>query len=66
MRCSGISEIDLQSFLQAAGAQVEGAGTSTITIQGGLPLHPVEYRVMGDRIAAATYLCARRFLSRAW
>ena len=50
--------IDLQSFLQAAGAQVEGAGTSTITIQGGLPLHPVEYRVMGDRIAAATYLCA--------
>ena len=50
--------IDLQSFLQAAGAQIEGAGTSTITIRGGLPLHPVEYRVMGDRIAAATYLCA--------
>ena len=50
--------IDLQSFLQAAGAQIEGAGTSTITVQGGVPLHPVEYRVMGDRIAAATYLCA--------
>ena len=50
--------IDLQGFLQAAGAQVTGAGTPTITVQGGIPLHPVEYRVMGDRIAAATYLCA--------
>ena len=49
---------DLQGFLRAAGAQVTGAGTSTITIQGGGALHPVEYRVMGDRIEAATYLCA--------
>ena len=29
-----------------------------ITIQGGAPLHPAEHTVMGDRIAAATYLCA--------
>ena len=50
--------VDLQGFLQAAGAQVTGAGTSTVTIRGGVPLHPAEYRVMGDRIAAATYLCA--------
>ena len=49
---------DLQSFLQAMGAKVSGAGGSVITIQGGLPLHPAEHRVMGDRIAAATYLCA--------
>ena len=48
---------DLQGFLRAAGAQVTGAGTSTIVIQGGAPLHPAQYRVMGDRIAAATYLC---------
>ena len=48
---------DLQGFLQAAGAQVAGAGTSSISIQGGTLLHPAEYRVMGDRIAAATYLC---------
>ena len=50
--------VDLQGFLQAAGAQVAGAGTSAITIRGGVPLHPAEYQVMGDRIAAATYLCA--------
>lgn len=49
---------DLQGFLRAAGAQVTGAGTSTVAIRGGVPLHPAEYRVMGDRIAAATYLCA--------
>lgn len=50
--------VDLQGFLRAMGAQVSGAGSSVITIQGGRPLHPAEYRVMGDRIAAATYLCA--------
>ena len=49
---------DLQGFLRAAGAQVTGAGASTVTVRGGVPLHPAEYRVMGDRIAAATYLCA--------
>ena len=48
---------DLQGFLRAMGAQVEGAGTSTVMIRGGVPLHPAEYQVMGDRIAAATYLC---------
>ena len=48
---------DLQGFLQAAGARVTGAGTSTIEVEGCAELHPVEYRVMGDRIAAATYLC---------
>ena len=49
--------IDLQSFLQAMGARVSGAGTANLSIEGGLPLHPAEFRVMGDRIAAATYLC---------
>ncbi len=49
--------VDLQGFLQAAGARIQGAGTSSITIQGGVPLRPVQYQVMGDRIAAATYLC---------
>lgn len=50
--------IDLQGFLRAMGARVTGAGTATLSIEGGLPLHPAEYRIMGDRIAAATYLCA--------
>ena len=49
--------IDLQGFLQAMGARVSGAGTANLSIEGGFPLHPAEYRVMGDRIAAATYLC---------
>ena len=50
--------VDLQGFLRAMGAEVSGAGTSVITIRGGVPLHPAEHCVMGDRIAAATYLCA--------
>ena len=50
--------IDLQSFLQAMGARVTGAGTERLSVEGGRPLHPACYRVMGDRIAAATYLCA--------
>ena len=50
--------IDLAGFLRRLGAQIAGAGPSAITIQGGVPLHPAEYRIMGDRIAAATYLCA--------
>ena len=49
---------DLQTFLRAMGADVSGAGGSTIRILGGRPLHPAEHRVVGDRIAAATYLCA--------
>ena len=49
--------VDLQGFLQAAGAQVTGAGTPAVFVRGGAPLHSAEYRVMGDRIAAATYLC---------
>ena len=66
--CSGLTTIvgaarepeivDLQSFLRKMGAQVTGAGSSVITIRGGAPLHPAEHWVMGDRIAAATYLCA--------
>lgn len=32
--------VDLQEFLRAMGAQVEGAGTPVISIEGGLPLHP--------------------------
>lgn len=50
--------VDLQQFLQAIGAKIQGAGTSTITIQGGEPLHDGEHTVIGDRIVAATYLSA--------
>ncbi len=49
---------DLQSFLNSLGASVQGAGSSTITVEGGRPLSGGEYTVMGDRIVAATLLSA--------
>ena len=49
---------DLQNYLCACGAKVSGAGTSTVTVEGGAPLHGCAYTVMPDRIVAATYLCA--------
>ena len=50
--------VDLQNFLNVMGAEVSGAGESVLTVRGGRVLHPAEYTVMGDRIAACTYLCA--------
>ena len=49
---------DLALFLNKMGARITGAGTSTIKIIGKRPLSATEYRVMPDRIVAATYLCA--------
>src|SRR4051812_49031317 len=49
---------DLASFLNRMGAQVIGAGTSTIQIEGVETLSPVEHTVIPDRIEAATYLAA--------
>ena len=46
----------LAHFLQAIGANIEGAGTSTITIQGVRELRGREFRLPEDRIQAATYL----------
>lgn len=48
---------DLQNFLNACGAEVRGAGSSTITIRGGRALHGTTYTCMPDRIVTATYLC---------
>ena len=51
--------VDLQNFLRAMGVRVSGAGGPVITVEGNRTLpHPARYTVMGDRIAAATYLCA--------
>lgn len=49
---------DLADFLNAMGAEVEGAGSSTITVVGVESLHPVTHTVVPDRIEAATYLAA--------
>ena len=50
--------VDLQVFLRSCGAGVAGAGTSTVMVEVGAPLHGAEHTVMPDRITAATYLCA--------
>ena len=49
---------DLQQFLNACGARVFGAGSGTVTVEGGRDLHGCTYSVMPDRIVTATYLCA--------
>lgn len=50
--------VDLGNFLQASGAHIEGLGTPTITIQGVEELRAVKYRVIPDRIEAATWMMA--------
>ncbi|GAA2780810.1 UDP-N-acetylglucosamine 1-carboxyvinyltransferase [Mycolicibacterium pallens] len=47
--------VDLCEMLCQMGAEIEGAGTSTLTITGVPQLHPTEHRVIGDRIVAATW-----------
>jgi UDP-N-acetylglucosamine 1-carboxyvinyltransferase len=49
---------DLAAFLNRMGANVLGAGSSTIQIEGVEELSPVEHTVIPDRIEAATYLSA--------
>lgn len=50
--------LELQSFLNSAGAQIKGAGSSSISIKGVKSLHECEYKVKADRIVAGTYLCS--------
>ncbi len=50
--------VDLASFLTSMGAQIQGAGTDKITIQGVQRLSGTRYQVMPDRIEAGTYLVA--------
>ncbi len=47
---------DLVEFLTGMGARIEGAGTSTIEIDGGHAMHGVDHTVIADRIEAGTYL----------
>src|SRR6201996_2729367 len=49
---------DLAICLNAMGAKVEGAGTSTITITGVDKLHGATHSVVPDRIEAGTYAMA--------
>ena len=49
---------DLASLLTAMGAKIEGAGTSTMRIQGVTSLHGARHRINPDRIEAGTFLIA--------
>jgi len=49
---------DLATLLIAMGAQVEGAGTSTIKVRGVSKLHGARHRINPDRIEAGTFLLA--------
>ncbi len=50
--------VDLGKFLNAAGAQISGLGTSVIEIVGVETLHSVEHSILPDRIEAATFAIA--------
>ena len=50
--------VDLCRLLVAMGAEIEGIGTSDLTIHGVKRLHGATYRVMADRIEAGSYACA--------
>ncbi len=47
--------VDLCSMLGAMGARIDGAGTSTITVEGVESLSPVSYTTVPDRIVAGTW-----------
>ena len=47
--------VDLCAMLTAMGAQIDGAGTSTITVEGVPALRPVAYTTVPDRIVAGTW-----------
>jgi UDP-N-acetylglucosamine 1-carboxyvinyltransferase len=49
---------DLVNCLKRMGADIEGGGTSILTIHGGKPLRAVPYSIIPDRIEAGTYLAA--------
>jgi UDP-N-acetylglucosamine 1-carboxyvinyltransferase len=50
--------VDLANCLNAMGAKITGAGTSTITIEGVSLLSGARHRVMPDRIETGTYAMA--------
>ncbi|WP_416915569.1 MAG: UDP-N-acetylglucosamine 1-carboxyvinyltransferase [Roseicyclus sp.] len=50
--------VDLARCLRKMGAQIEGEGTSTITIQGVDRLHGATHPVVTDRIELGTYMLA--------
>jgi UDP-N-acetylglucosamine 1-carboxyvinyltransferase len=50
--------VDLAALLTKMGAHIEGAGTSTIHVQGVDRLHGARHRIIPDRVEAGTYVIA--------
>lgn len=50
--------VDLANFLNSMGADVRGAGTDTVKIQGVDRLHGGTYTIIPDQIEAGTYMAA--------
>jgi len=50
--------VDICRMLIDMGADIEGAGSSRLVVQGVAELHPVEHRTVGDRIVAGTWAFA--------
>ncbi len=53
--------VDLARCLRAMGAQIDGEGSSTITVQGVDRLHGATHQVVTDRIELGTYMLAPAF-----
>ena len=50
--------VDVANFLNAMGANIKGAGTDIIKIEGVEKMHGCEYMVIPDQIEAGTYMLA--------
>lgn len=55
--------VDLAHFLNSIGADIKGAGTETIKINGKKELHGCTHTVIPDRIEAGTYMIAAAITS---
>ena len=50
--------MDVANFLNSMGADIKGAGTDIIRINGVRRLHGTEYSIIPDQIEAGTFMCA--------
>lgn len=50
--------VDLQNFLNSAGADIRGAGGNEIIVNGAKELHSTSFHAMPDRIEAGTFMIA--------
>ena len=50
--------VDVANFLNSMGADIKGAGTDVIRIQGVKKFHGTEYTIIPDQIEAGTFMCA--------